>query len=117
VHLFLWVSSVSADSLRWKFGKDGSWTCGYDEAMPGVFVSQSSPFMPTKLNTLVLLFSDLGALFLNEIFRFINCGARKAIFGHYRHIQHQAHLGLFQLYPTSLPCDCFRHVENLQDMS
>jgi hypothetical protein len=44
MHLFLCVSSVSADSLRGHFGKEGSRTFGYDEALPGVFVSQSSPF-------------------------------------------------------------------------
>jgi len=31
-------------------------------------------FMPRKLNTPVLLFSDLGVWFLNEIFRFLYCG-------------------------------------------
>jgi len=74
-------------------------------------------FMPRKLNTLFLLFSDFGAWFLNEIFRFLHCGARKAFFGHFGYIQRQAHVGLFQLYPTSLPCHSCRHVENLQDIS
>jgi hypothetical protein len=44
VHLFLCVSSVSADSLRCHFGKEGSRAFGYDEALPGVFVSQPSHF-------------------------------------------------------------------------
>jgi len=61
-------------------------------------------FVPRKLTTPLLLFSDLGAWFLNEIFRSLNCGARKAFFGHFGHIQGQAHVGLFQLNPTSLPC-------------
>jgi len=74
-------------------------------------------FMPRHLNTPLLLFSDLGAWFLNEIFRFLYCGAQKAFFGHFGHIQRQAHVGLFQLYPTSLPCHSCRHVENLQDIS
>jgi hypothetical protein len=74
-------------------------------------------FMPRKLNTPFLLFSDLGAWFLNAIFRFLYCGARKAFFGHFGHIQPQAHVRLFQPYPTSLPCHSFRHVENLQDIS
>jgi len=72
--------------------------------------------MPRKFNTLLHLFSDLGAWFLNEIFRFLNCGARKTFFGHFGHIQSQAHVGLFQLYPISLPCHSCRHVENLQDI-
>jgi hypothetical protein len=43
VHLFLCISSVSADSLRCYFDKEGSWTFGFDKALPGVFVSQPSP--------------------------------------------------------------------------
>jgi len=43
VHLFLCVSSVSAESVRCHFGKEGSWTFGFDESLPGVFVSQPSP--------------------------------------------------------------------------
>jgi len=74
-------------------------------------------FMPGKLNTLFLLCSDLGTWFLNEIFGFLHCGARDAFFGHYGHIQRQVHVGLFQLYPASLPCHSCRHVENLQDIS
>jgi hypothetical protein len=30
VHLFLCLSTVSADSLWCHFGKEGSWTFGYD---------------------------------------------------------------------------------------
>jgi len=74
-------------------------------------------FVPRKLNTPLLLFSDLGGWFLDEIFRFLDCGPRKAFFGHFGHVQGQAHVGLFQLYPTSLPCHSCRHVENLQDIS
>jgi len=61
-------------------------------------------FVPRELNTPLLLFSDLGAGFLNEVFRFLDRGARKAFFGHFGHILGQAHVGLFQLYTTSLPC-------------
>jgi hypothetical protein len=43
VHLDLCVSSVSADSLRCHFGKEGSRVFGYDKALLGVFVSQPSP--------------------------------------------------------------------------
>ena len=74
-------------------------------------------YMPRKLNTPLLLFLDLSGWFLNEIMCFLYCGARKAFFGHFGHIQCQAHVGLFQLYPTSLPCHSCRHVENLQDIS
>jgi len=44
VHLFLCVCSVSVDSLQCNFGKEGSRTFGFDEALPGVIVSQPSPF-------------------------------------------------------------------------
>jgi hypothetical protein len=69
--------------------------------------------MRRKLNTPLLLFSDLGAWFLDLIFRFLYCGAQKAFFGHFGHIQRQSHVGLFKLYPPSLPCPSCRHVENL----
>jgi hypothetical protein len=44
VYLFLSVSSMSADSLRCHFGKEGSRTFGFDEALPGVFLLHTSPF-------------------------------------------------------------------------
>jgi hypothetical protein len=44
VHRFLCVSSVSADSFRCHFGKEGSQIFGFDKALLGVFVSQRSPF-------------------------------------------------------------------------
>jgi len=74
-------------------------------------------FMPRKLNTLHLLCSHLSALFLNVIFCFLYCGARKAFFGHFGHIQCRVHVRLFQLYPTSLPCHSCRHDANIQDSS
>jgi len=37
------VSSMSVDSLRCQFGKEGSRTFGFDEALLGVFLSQPSP--------------------------------------------------------------------------
>jgi hypothetical protein len=43
VHLFLCISSVSADALQCHFGKEGSETFGYDKALRGVFVLQPSP--------------------------------------------------------------------------
>jgi len=81
------------------------------------FYSSLYLVMPRKLNTPLLFFLDLGAWFLNEIFCFLYCSARKAFFGHFGHIQRQAHVGPFQLYLTSLPCHSCRHVENLQDIS
>jgi len=74
-------------------------------------------FMPRTVITLHLLFSDLGVRFDHQIFCFLYCGAQTPFFGHFCHIQGQAHVSLFQLYPTSLPCHCSRHVKNLQDIS
>jgi len=73
--------------------------------------------MPRKLDTLLLVFSDLDGRFLDQILCFLNCGTERPLFGHVDHIQGQVHIGLFQLYPTSLPCHISRHVENLQEIS
>jgi len=43
VHMIVCVSSVSADSLWCRVGMKGSRMFGFDEALPGVFVSQPSP--------------------------------------------------------------------------
>jgi len=40
VYLFICVSMVSADSMRFHFAKEGSRKLGFDEALQGVFVSQ-----------------------------------------------------------------------------
>jgi hypothetical protein len=42
--IFLCVSSMSADSLWCHFGKEASRTSGFNEALPGVFVSPPTPF-------------------------------------------------------------------------
>ena len=117
VHLFFCVPRVSADSLLCHFGRVGSQMFGFDKALPAVFVLQLSPFIPRNHNTPLLLFSDLGTCFLNDIFCFLYCRARNAFFCHFGHIQHQAHVGRYQLYPTSLPCHSCWHVENLQLIS
>ena len=44
VHLFLCIPIVSANSVRCHFGREGSWPFGFDGALPGVCVSQPSPF-------------------------------------------------------------------------
>jgi hypothetical protein len=44
VHLFLCISSVSADFFQYHFSKEGSRTCGFEEVLPGDFVSQPSLF-------------------------------------------------------------------------
>jgi len=74
-------------------------------------------FMPGKLNAPHLLFSDLGVKWLDQLLHFLYCGSRNPFFGHFGHNQGHTHGRLFQLYPTSLPCDRTRHIENLQDVS
>jgi len=74
-------------------------------------------FMPRKLNTPLLLFLDFGGRFLAQILHFLYWGTRKSALVHFWHVQGQAHVGLFQLYPTSLLCHSIRHGENLQQIS
>jgi len=69
-----------------------------------------------RRNTPLSFFSDLGLKFLNQISRFLYYRVRTPFFGHFRHIQGQAHVGLFQLYTTSLPCHLSRQVEYLQEV-
>jgi hypothetical protein len=117
VHLFLCVSSTSADSLQCHFGKEGirlsgltkhSWVSSYHSLHLD---------LPRKLNTPLLPFSDLGTWFDEQILRFLYCGVLKPAFGHFGHVHGQADVGLLQLYTTSLPCHHCRHVEYLQEIS
>ena len=73
--------------------------------------------VPRKLNTQVHLFSDLSVTFLDQILRFLYCSMGNPFFGHCGPVQGQAHVGLFLLYTTSLPCHCSRHVRYLQEIS
>jgi len=117
VHLFLCVSIVSADSCGAILSRKAAGRLGMTKHCRVSLYRSPHLFIPRKLNTPLVLFFDLGAWFFEEMFRFLYCGARKAFFGHFGHIQCQAHVGLFQKYPTSLPCHSCRHVENLQDIS
>jgi hypothetical protein len=119
VRRFLSASSVSADSLLYHFGMEGSRPYDFCKPLPGVFPSQPSPSdaQENELLASSFLFSDFGGSFLNKLLCFLYGGARKPAFGHFCHIQGKAHVGLFQLYPTSLPRHSSRHVENLQEIS
>jgi hypothetical protein len=44
VHLFLFVSTMAADSLGCHFAKEGIYPFGFDEALPGVVQLQPSAF-------------------------------------------------------------------------
>ena len=44
-------------------------------------------FMPRKLNTQLLLFSELSPSFLDQMLCFLHCGTRKPCFGHCGHVQ------------------------------
>jgi len=72
--------------------------------------------MPRKLKTQILLFSDLSARFLDQTFHLLYCGTQTPFFGHFGNVQGQAHVGLFQLYTTFLPCHSSRHVEHLREI-
>jgi len=74
-------------------------------------------YMPIRLASPHYLFSDFGAWLLDEVWRFLNCGAQKPSFDHFGHIQCNAHVRLFYLYPASLPCHSSRHVKTLQEIS
>ena len=51
--------------------------------------------MAGKLNSQHLLFSDFRAKFFAEEVCFLSCSSRKHSFGHFGHIQHKVHVGLF----------------------
>jgi len=72
--------------------------------------------MPRQLNTPLNLFLDFSARCLDQISCFLDCGVRIPSGGHFGHIQGQAYVRLFQLYPTSLSCHGSWHVENLQEI-
>jgi len=73
--------------------------------------------MPSKLNTPHLPFSDFGTRSVDQILHFLYRCVRKPSLGHFVHTPIQVHVGLFQLYLASLPCDSSRHVENRQEIS
>jgi len=116
-HSWRCASSVSVDFLWCFFGKEGNRPIDFCEPLPGVFRSLPLPIMSGKINTLLLVFSDFAARFLEQLFHFLYCGAWKPSFGHFGHIQGKTHFGLFKLYPTSLSCHRSWYVENLQEMS
>lgn len=61
-------------------------------------------FTPGKHKTLLVLVSDNGVKFLDEVLRFLNSGPRHPLFGYFHHIESKAHVGLFLLYSTSSTC-------------
>ena len=74
-------------------------------------------FKPRKLNPPLLFFSDHGPRFLDQTLRFLYRGAGKPSFGHFDHVQGQAHDRLFQVYTTSLRCHHSRHVKYQTEIS
>jgi hypothetical protein len=52
-------------------------------------------FMPCKLNSSQRFMSDFVASLLDSLLSFFYCGTPKPSFGHFVHIQGQAHVGLF----------------------
>ena len=60
--------------------------------------------MPRKHNTPHRLLSNFSEWSLHLLLRFHNGSAQKPGCSHFGHIQGKKHVGLFQLYPTSLSC-------------
>jgi len=101
VHLFLWVSSVFADSLQWLLAWKALIHLILTKHRPVSFYRSLHLDMPMELNTLFLLFSDFSVRFLHQILHFLYCGAQKPAVGHFGHLQRQVHVRLFQLYTTT----------------
>jgi len=116
VHLFLCVPSLSEDSLQCHLARNALGHVVLTKHSLVSFYRNLHLFMPGKLNTPLLLFSDLGMRFLDQLLRFLCGGVRIPSFGNFGHIQGQAHVGLFQLYPTYLPCHSTRHIENVHQI-
>jgi hypothetical protein len=76
-----------------------------------MFCCRRKLYMHWKYDSQFCLFSSFRVRLLDDTLRFRNCGARKPSVGQFGHIQTKAYVGLFQLYPTSLPCHSRRHVE------
>ena len=74
-------------------------------------------FTSRTLNTPLLLFLDLRMRYLDQMIHVPNCVGRQPLFGHFDHIQPQAHVGLFRMYLTSVHWHSGRHVDNLQQTS
>jgi len=117
VHLVSYISSVSTDTLGCHFSKDSSQWCGFDEVFPGVFVSQRSRLYAQETQPPASSVVRPWAVMSSWDIVFPSMRHAKAFFGHFGHIQCPAHVALFQLYPTSLPCHSCRHVGNQQDIS
>jgi len=75
------------------------------------------PLITSKFNTPVLHFSKFGVRFIGQALCNVYCSAQKPSCGYCGYLQGQVHIRMFQLDPTSLPCHCSRHVENLKQIS
>jgi len=89
----------------------------FDEALPGVFLSQPTPRYAKETQHPASALLAHRAVDYEWFMPFLQCAVQKAIFGHFVHIQRQAHDWLFTVYTTYLPCYTSRHVKNLQDIS
>jgi len=56
--------------------------------------------MPRKHHSPLLLLSDFGASFLDQVLGFLSCSAHKPLFGHHVHTSGKNHVRLFQLFLT-----------------
>jgi len=72
--------------------------------------------MARRLKSPLLHFSGFGLTFCDLLLPLLYWGARTPSFGHFGYLQGQAHVGLFQLHPTSFSCHSSRYVVKLQEI-
>jgi biotin synthase-related radical SAM superfamily protein len=61
VHINLYISPMSVETVLFHFGKEGGHQFEFHKPLPMSFYRRLQLFMPRKLDTPLLLFSDLSA--------------------------------------------------------
>jgi hypothetical protein len=117
LQLFLSGSSVSADVLWCDFGTEGIRWCGIDEALLGMILVHPAPCYVQETEHLASSVLGPRCEVGHHVLGFLHCSAWTPSFGNICHINGQAHVGLFQLFPTSWPCHRSRDVPNLPEIS
>jgi len=98
------------------FGEEGICLGGFDNAFPGVFLLQPSPFYAQKTQLPTSSLFGLQCEISCSVIAFTLLQRRKTLLWPFWPIQYQTHVRLFQLYPSSLACHSSRHDENLQEI-
>jgi hypothetical protein len=85
---------MSLDSLLFQFGIEGSRLFDFYEPLPGVCLSQPSPFDDPETEHVASLRSDCAARLLQSLSHFVCCSARKPSFAHSGYPEGKMHVGL-----------------------